>query len=110
MRAYLIDELPTSHMDRLNKFLKKNALSSSINQLFWVRIPEDLLSETQFQHRKCWPHVFAVELGLDWVKLEFFVRSLHNMRCSCPAYCTAQQRVYIIDYAHRMIEHLGIKT
>lgn len=110
MRAYLIDEITPSDMKKINDFLKKHATKSSLDRVFWVRIPDHLLRDPQREHRDCQPHVFSVELGPDWIKLEFFVRSLNTLRCSCPGYCTAAQRDYIIRFSHEMIESLDIRT
>lgn len=110
MRAYLIDEIRDQEMDRVREFLKQHAIHSSLEQIFWVRIPDDLLDETQYLHRQCRPHVFAVELGQDWIKLELFVRTLKSMRCDCPGYCTPGQRDYIFRFADGMVEQLKIRT
>ena len=110
MRTYLIDELPPSKIEEIRAFLGEHAIRSSLNQIFWVRIPDDLLSEIQFQHSKCKPHVFAVELGPDWIKLELFVRTLKSLRCDCPGYCTDQQTYFILNFADGMIEQLKIDT
>jgi hypothetical protein len=110
MRAYLIDEIPVQEMERVEGFLKKHAIRSSLEQIFLVRIPDDLLNKTQFLHTQCRPHVFAVELGPDWIKLELFVRTLTSMRCDCPAYCTPMQRDYIFRFADGIIEQLKIRT
>ena len=64
MRAYLIDELSSNEMEKINGFLKKNAISSNLDKIFWIRIPDGLLSKTQIQHRDCQPHVFAAEQGM----------------------------------------------
>ncbi len=97
-------------MKKMRVFLQENASSSELDALFWVRLPQDLLSGIQYQHTACRPFVFAVELGEDWIKLEFFIRSLKGMRCSCQGYCTSQQRSFIISFAHRALENLDIKT
>jgi hypothetical protein len=110
MRAYLIDEIQPEHMQRIKDFLENNTLQSNLDKIAWVKIPDDILSEIQLEHRNCQPHVFAVERGLDWVKLEFFVRTLTNMGCKCIGYCTPPQMNYVIKFAHRMIEQAGIKT
>jgi len=110
MRAYLIDEISTTDMKKITGFLGEHAMRSSLSKIFWVKIPDDLLSSVQYTHHDCQPHVFAVELGDHWIKLEFYVRSLKSMRCSCPGYCTEEQRNYIIHFAHNMIEQLGIRT
>ncbi|SPD72582.1 conserved hypothetical protein [uncultured Desulfobacterium sp.] len=110
MRSYLIDEVSSSDMEKVSAFLSENAIKSNLNQLYWVKIPDDLLSEKQYQHLDCRPHAFAVELGSDWIKLEFLVRSLKHMRCDCPGYSTKQQQDFIINFARNMIEQLNIKT
>ena len=110
MRSYLIDELTPSDMEKINGFFKKNTIKSHLKQIFWVQIPDDLLSDIQLEHRHCQPHVFSVELGSDWLRLEFYVRSLKDMRCTCLGYCTAEQRDYITRFSHGMIEQLDIRT
>lgn len=109
MISILIDEISASDLEKISGFLEKHIVST-LNQIFWVRIPDHLLSDTQFQHHNCQPHVFAVELGPDWVKLEFFIRSLSSMQCACLAYCTVRQRDFIISFAYGMLEELGVKT
>jgi len=110
MRALLIDEIRSQDMKQVKGFLKANATRSSLDEIFWVRIPDDLLSETQYLHSQCRPHVFAVEVGSDWIKLELFVRSLKGMRCDCQAYCTPSQRDYVFRFAQGIIDRLGIRT
>ncbi|RLC28203.1 MAG: hypothetical protein DRH56_00535 [Deltaproteobacteria bacterium] len=110
MRAYLIDEITSVHMEAVRRFLRENAVSSDLDGLFWIKIPKDLLSGTQFAHSGCGPHVFAVEAGTDWVKFELLVRSLANMQCPCAAYATPRQREFIIRFAHGMIAQLDIQT
>lgn len=110
MRSYLIDEISPHDMRKIREFLKENALCSSLPEIFWVKIPKDLLTKVQFRHRNCGPHVFAVETGPDWIKLEFFVRSLKTMRCNCSGYCTESQREYVHRFAYSMIQHLDIRT
>ena len=110
MRYYLIDEISHEDMEKINKFLCQVAMRSELEKLFWVKIPKDLLSEIQFQHIQCGPHVFAVELGMDCIKIEFFIRNLNNLQCTCQSYCTSQQRDFLINFAQKMIEELGIRT
>jgi hypothetical protein len=110
MISYVIDEIPASDMEKTRRFLEKSAMASGIEGIFWVPVPDDLLTGIQKEHRTCRPHVFAVEIGRGWIKIEFFVRSLQGLRCSCPGYCTQSQRDYVIRYAHAMIDHLGLRT
>ena len=99
MKSYVMDEISPPDMKALRAFLKENTIASEVEGIFWVPLPEDLLSDIQFQHRRCRPHVFAVELGVNWIKLEFFIRSLAGMRCRCQAYCTPQQRDFVLRFA-----------
>ena len=110
MRAYLIDEISASDMKKITLFLKENSSQSSLDAIFWVEIPEDLLAGIQFEHKNCRPHVFALEMGDNWIKAEFFVRTLKTMHCECQIYCTPQQREFILNFVHHMIDTLNIKT
>ena len=110
MRAYLIDEISPSDIKKISLFLKQNSSQSSLENVFWVEIPEDLLTGIQFKHQTCRPHVFAIETGDHWVKAELFVRSLQTMRCDCQSYCSPQQREFILNFMQHMIDTLNINT
>jgi hypothetical protein len=110
MRAYLIDEISTSDMEKINGYLRDTAISSGLQKVYWVQIPEDLLNEAQIAHKHCQPYVFAVELGSGWIKLEFFSRSRKGMKCSCQTYSSSSQLEYITRFVHEMLENLGIET
>jgi hypothetical protein len=110
MRSYLIDEISKVNMEKIDAHLMKHAVRSGIEKLFWVKIPDDILTDVQYQHQDCRPHVFAVELGTDWMKLELFVRSLKGFRCRCSSYCSSPQRDFIFNYADQLIETLEIQT
>lgn len=107
MKSYLIDEIPGEDMDRAVEHLRNNGMASSLERVFWVTVPEDLLSKEQYSHKACCgPHVFAVELGSDWIKMEFFIRSLNNLRCTCNAYATREQRAFIFRFG----ESFGVRS
>ena len=44
MRTYLIDELSPSKIQKIREFLGEHAIRSSLDQIFSVRIPDDILS------------------------------------------------------------------
>ena len=110
MRAYLIDEIAASDMEKITGYLRDTAISSSLQKIYWVQIPEELLNETQIAHKHCQPYVFGVELGSGWIKLEFFSRSRNGMKCSCQTYSSPSQLEYITRFAHEMLENLRIHT
>ncbi|MBW1722289.1 MAG: hypothetical protein JRH13_14085 [Deltaproteobacteria bacterium] len=110
MRSYLMDEILPADIEKAKAFLMKNTLTAQLDNLFWVPLPEDYLSEIQSRHISCQPHVFAVEIGKDWIKMEFFVRSLKVMRCDCQSYCTSRQSAYIMSFGNQIVRELGIRT
>ena len=97
-------------MEKITVYLNEMSIRSRLNRVFWVEIPADLLSRTQYEHKSCRPYVFPVELGDDWFKAEFFVRTLEGMGCDCQDYATAQQREFILDFSHAMIDVLDVRT
>ena len=110
MKSYMFDEISSSDMKKVRDYLGDATQKSKIKDVFWARLPEDLLNGTQYEHTDCRPYVFAIELGRDWMKFEFLVRNLVNMSCQCQGYGTSQQIDFIMKYADRMITELGIRT
>ncbi len=110
MRSYLIDEIDPWDMEKIEDFLKKNAIKSPIEGIFWIKIPDHLLTETQLRHKDCSPYFCAIELGKGWLKLELLVRSSKKIKCQCMGYCNERQREFLISYVNNMIEELGIRT
>lgn len=110
VKSYLIDEISSSDVKRVREELERRGLRSGLADIFWVRIPEELLSETQTIHKGCAPHVFAFELAADRIRVEFFVRNLKDMTCSCNAIFTPPQIHFAMEYADRLLEELGVRT
>lgn len=110
MRSYLIDEISPSDLQRIVAFLKLKAVQSGLGKIYWVSLPPYLLSPKQAQHPRCQPHVFAAELGVSWIKLEFFVRSMNGVGCECQDYCTPEQERFVLHWAQELIRHLSLET
>jgi hypothetical protein len=112
MRSYLLDEISPSDIKKISNFLKKNAINSGLGGIFWGVVPDDAFSKTQYEHSHngCQPFTFAIELGPDFLRFEFLVRSLTHMGCACSGYCTRRQQEFIINFADALIADLDIKT
>jgi hypothetical protein len=110
MRQYLLDEISRSDYDRLKGYLTDHAQASGLQDVWWVDLPADLLSPEQFEHQDCQPFRFAIELGDDYLRIEFLIRSRNTMRCSCIGYATRQQRDFIMAFADRLVDDLVLKT
>ncbi len=110
MRQYLLDEITRQDIPRVREYLNQHAQAAGLEDIWWVDLQEDLLSPDQFSHRDCQPFRFAVELGHNFVRFEFLIRSLQTMRCSCIGYATRQQRDFILAFADRLVEDLALRT
>ena len=110
MKSYLVDEISAADLQRIRAFLNKKATPSGLDALFWVPISDSLLTPLQQEHLLCRPHVFALEVGDKGLKAELFVRTLHDMRCTCQGYCTAEQARFIIEWVNRILQDLSVST
>ncbi len=110
MRQYLIDEISKRDIEKIRKYLDEHAYSSDIDDIYWVFLDDEQLSIAQREHEKCKPHFFSIEVGKDFVKFEFLIRSRNSMRCKCIDYATPFQRDFILHFCDKMIATLGIRT
>jgi len=115
MRQYQLDEISKRDIPRVRDYLHGHAVASSLEDIWWVDLPEDLLSPTQFSHPDCRPFRFAVEVGEmevgdSFVRFEFLIRSRQTMRCACIGYATRAQRDFILAFADRLVEDLALRT
>ncbi len=110
MKQYVLDEIARPDLPRIKEYLDEKALSSGLDGIWWVEFGREQLSEAQLAHPDCQPHCFAVELGRDFVKFEFLIRSRRTMRCPCIGYATRQQRDWIMEFADRLVAELELRT
>jgi len=109
MKHYLVDEISVPDIEKLSERLRDIGTASGLEDLFWIRMPEEYLSEIQSCHEACKPYVFAVDLCAGAVKAEFFIRSEKVMKCSCSGYADPAQSMFIIRFFDEMIEKLNIR-
>ena len=108
MRQFLVDEIPRREMEAIKLYLKGKAVSTGLEEIFWLEIPERLLSPIQVEHQACGPHYLAIETGRNFVKLEFLVRCGQRLRCDCVQYATPDQEAFLMSFAHSLIQDLGL--
>jgi hypothetical protein len=109
MKQYVIDQLRETDYFQILDYLKGKAERVVLEDICWITLPEEMLTEVQKEHEKCKPFYFAVNLTRNQVDFELLIRSQQIMRCSCIRYADRKQRDYIIDFADRMLEELEIK-
>ncbi len=110
MKSYIVDEILPGHMDVLISYMNEIACPSGMKNLYWVDVPEENLTDEQRNHIDCSPHRFAIEVGDNWIKAEFFIRTAKKFKCVCNCCCNDNQRNYIIKYIDTMLSDLNIGT
>ena len=109
MRQYVVDELRADEVEKIKEYLDKCCDLSDMVGLYWLKIPDDILSPTQYEHKSCRPHCAAIELGDKWVKFEMLIRSRQKIRCECVSYATIQQRTFLLSFVDKLMEQTGIR-
>ncbi len=108
MRQYVVDELRKNEIERAEQYLSNKCDEGGVNRLYWLQIPDELLSETQLEHRDCAPFCAGIEVTEDSVVFEMLVRSRQKLRCSCIAYASEEQRQFIMNFADRLLRETDI--
>jgi len=110
LRAYLIDEISSSDVEKVRAYLEEHAQASAVQGLFWLEVPEALLKGVHLEHLGCRPYCVAIELGAHFLRFELLVRSRSNHRCGCSSYAEPEQREFVIRFAEKLIRELSIRT
>ena len=110
MRSLLLDELNPAEVEKIRAHLEEVGVASEVRGLYWINLPPERLTPLQKEHRECGPHKFAVELDDGWLKVEFLIRPAVGLRCPCCGMAEKEQREYILDWADRLAQELGLGT
>lgn len=109
MRSYFIDELNPGEIQRLALHLASAGLQGPMQDIYWLTLPEDLLTPEQSRHLEhCGPFVACIELGDAWMKIELLIRGRGKLRCSCIGLATHEQRSWVLDQIDIMLRDLEI--
>ncbi|TVM15872.1 hypothetical protein DPQ33_14300 [Oceanidesulfovibrio indonesiensis] len=111
MRSYMIEELNPENIERIAKRLDDMELTGAIEGVWWLPLPEELLTPEQKEHADgCGPHSVALEMEASHIKMELLVRCRKVMRCSCIAYATPEQRSHLINWLDDLLKSLDISV
>ena len=110
MRQYMIDEISFLERDNLDSYLKRTLKQGGVEGVFFLSVPPDLLGPAQLGHEECGPFYCAVILEQTSIRFELLVRSASNMHCSCIAWATPSQRLFVLDFADRMLKEEMIRA
>ncbi|OGR35313.1 MAG: hypothetical protein A2051_00260 [Desulfovibrionales bacterium GWA2_65_9] len=112
MRTYLIEDFLPEQLELVCQRLAGMGLSGSLDGIYYLPVPLDLLTDEQREHHgECGPYIFVLEIaGETSLKLELLVRAQAKLRCSCVMYATNEQRAYIMDYLDGFLREMGISV
>jgi len=110
MRQLVIDQLSREERANIESYLKRTLKTGPVEGVYWLEVPQDLLSNDQRDHDGCGPFFFAVELEAEAVSFELLVRSQTNLHCSCIAYASSAQRDFVLRFADTMLQEEQIRA
>jgi len=110
MRLLKIDQLSREEKANIESYLNRTLKPASMEGIYWLEVPEDLLSTDQQGHEDCGPFFIAVELEAEAVSFELLVRSQTNLHCSCIAFTTPAQRDFVLRFVDKMIAEEQIRA
>ncbi|NPA95647.1 MAG: hypothetical protein GXO58_09510 [Thermodesulfobacteria bacterium] len=109
MRQYVVDELRSEEIEKITSYLEKSCERSALDNLFWLKLPDDILTPTQYGHKDCGPFCVGIEVTEDKMIIEMLIRSRKKLRCNCISYATNQQRQFILNFADTLLKEAGIE-
>ena len=114
MKQYVVDELRLEDYEKIKRFFADNSgtsfqdafriKSASVEGVYWLELPHELLNETQAAHEDCQPFNFAIELEEDSLSCGLLVRAASNIRCHCIEYANTTQRNWLINIIDSIME------
>jgi hypothetical protein len=110
MRQIVIDELRNEERKKAEEYLARTTAPGPMTGIYWLRLPQDLLSEIQGQHAECAPFYFAIESREGAISFELLVRSQTTLHCSCIGYATRAQRNFLLEYMDQLLTAEGIRA
>jgi hypothetical protein len=109
MKQYVIDQLSSQDYLLVKDYLDKHFKNAGMDDIYWIPIDENLLSEVQKSHTQCQPFCFAVEIVPNKITWELLVRTNNCMRCNCMGYANELQINWLVEFADSILERLKIK-
>jgi hypothetical protein len=114
MRSLMLDELTPREAAAARDYLAARAEFSGVEGLYWLQLPPALWADRQVRaHESGLPgaesYRLAVETGQSWLRFELLVRS-ETVANHGSGQATAEQVLYVLDWADRMARELGLTT
>lgn len=109
MRTYTIDQLRDEDTAALIDYLDEAGLKGSIDGIYWLPVPQTLLTPIQKEHQdSCGPYCLALEVDEQALHLELLVRGLGRITCACVGFASEPLRDHMIAFVEDVLKELTI--
>ena len=89
MEEEIIIPCSPTQKTELKKYLEQLEFTSSIPDLYWLPVPEEMLSKLQMEHLdSCGPYALALDTEGEEMVLETLVRAQNQLHCECIAFAS----------------------
>lgn len=109
MKQYVVDSLNYKDVNSLKEVLIKRFGNPFMDEVFFVKLDDNILSDLQKEHISCSPHYFTLTLGKTSLTAETLIRSKKNMRCSCMGYSNRSQLLWLVDVVDDILLEANVK-
>ena len=109
MKQYVVDDLRPGDFEKIKAYLDLNHVHSGVENLYWIELEREVLTENQAAHSDCQPFYFAIDVTSERLGCELLVRTKSRLRCDCMDYATEKQRNWLINLVDAMIAEIGLK-
>jgi hypothetical protein len=108
MKQYVVDEFRLEDYEKVKTYLEEHCKAAGLSGVYWLTVPDQVLTELQRSHTQCQPYYVGIELYEDRMACGLLIRSSKTIRCHCAGYTTTEQRNWLIDTVDSMIDQIGI--
>ena len=99
MEEEIIIPCSPTQKTELKKYLGQLEFTSSIPDLYWLPVPEEMLSKLQLEHLdSCGPYALALDTEGEEMVLETLVRAQNQLHCECIAFASEGLVQHMLDY------------
>ena len=102
---YMCEEIAPAATRLLQQHLQQLDCGSGLEDVFWLPVPESLLSPLQREHApRCGPYALALIIEETSLSLEFLVRASKALHCNCTAPASPDLRAYALNALDAMLK------
>lgn len=108
MKQYVIDELRIEDYQKVKNYLDEHCIPATFSGVYWMTVPEEILTDLQKTHVECQPYYIGIELDENQLSCGLLVRASGNIRCHCIAYTNEDQRNWLVNTIDSVMDHIGV--